>query len=63
MPCESLFIYLEITGDSSRSLTTIQNLPMYSVSTKFLTSQLSLERGAIALTTMFVDMSLPAHTA
>jgi len=41
----------------------IQNLPTYSVSTKFLTSQSSLERGAIVLMTMFVGTSLPVHTA
>jgi len=58
-----LFVYLKSLETAIGLLHAIQNLPTYSVSTKFLTSQSSLERGAIVLMTMFVGTSLPVHTA
>jgi len=58
----SLFIWKSLET-AIGLLHAIQNLPTYSVSTKFLTSQSSLERGAIVLMTMFVGTSLPVHTA
>ncbi len=58
-----IFVYLEITGDSYRSLTRYPELADVFGLDQIPNESSSLERGAIGLTTMFVGMSLPVHTA